>query len=252
MSLSDEKRTRFRRLVGSFCDFTHDQMADALDTIDEMERERDEAKERWDLAATSWKARAERAEADAAALWEALRTLRIDCNRLCGRQLGGTYEDDARKSIREADVALERNPGAALLARHAEEVAAERKKWMDITRDYKPGWAQGLQALALQLGWQDRGDDVCPATWLDAEMRRVAEEVTRLTAHIGRLESHVPNWTEHNARGEAIDTLEAEVARLRARVAELRHVVEVHVTDMHRDGCACYCCAALADTKGSP
>jgi hypothetical protein len=50
----------------------------------------------------------QRSEASKKALWEALLTLRIDCNRLCDRNLGGTYEDDARKSIREADAVLAR------------------------------------------------------------------------------------------------------------------------------------------------
>jgi len=36
----------------------------------------------------------------------ALTALRIDANRLCDRQLGGTYEDDCRRSIRQADAAL--------------------------------------------------------------------------------------------------------------------------------------------------
>ncbi len=37
---------------------------------------------------------------------EALWQLRVDCNRLCDRNLGGTYEDDARLSIKKADEAL--------------------------------------------------------------------------------------------------------------------------------------------------
>lgn len=37
---------------------------------------------------------------------EALRTLRIDANRLCDRQLGGTYEEDCRRAIAAADAVL--------------------------------------------------------------------------------------------------------------------------------------------------
>lgn len=36
----------------------------------------------------------------------ALRELRISSNRLCDRQEGGTYEDDCRRSIAEADAVL--------------------------------------------------------------------------------------------------------------------------------------------------
>ena len=36
----------------------------------------------------------------------ALEELRINANRLCDRDLGGTYEDDCRRSIAEADAAL--------------------------------------------------------------------------------------------------------------------------------------------------
>lgn len=46
------------------------------------------------------------AEAEIVSLREALTELRIDANRLCDRRLGGTYEDDCRRSIRKADGAL--------------------------------------------------------------------------------------------------------------------------------------------------
>jgi predicted RNase H-like nuclease (RuvC/YqgF family) len=41
-----------------------------------------------------------------ARLREALRSLRIDANRLCDRQLGGSYEDDCRLAIKAADAVL--------------------------------------------------------------------------------------------------------------------------------------------------
>ncbi len=41
---------------------------------------------------------------------EALKNLRIDANRLCDRNLGGTYEDDCRRSIAGADAALSSTP----------------------------------------------------------------------------------------------------------------------------------------------
>lgn len=48
-----------------------------------------------------------RAERDR--LREALQALRIDANRLRDRQLGGTYEEDCRRSIAHADQALNRS-----------------------------------------------------------------------------------------------------------------------------------------------
>ncbi len=36
----------------------------------------------------------------------ALQALRIDANRLCDRQLGGSYEDDCRLAIKNADAAI--------------------------------------------------------------------------------------------------------------------------------------------------
>lgn len=39
-------------------------------------------------------------------LLRALQQLRIDANRLCDRQLGGTYEEDCRRSIAAADAAI--------------------------------------------------------------------------------------------------------------------------------------------------
>ena len=44
------------------------------------------------------------------ALREALRELRINANRLCDRNLGGTYEADCRRSIAKADAALAAEP----------------------------------------------------------------------------------------------------------------------------------------------
>jgi hypothetical protein len=43
----------------------------------------------------------------------ALKDLRINANRLCDRQLGGTYEDDCRRSIARADAALSHAHGEA-------------------------------------------------------------------------------------------------------------------------------------------
>lgn len=45
------------------------------------------------------------------ALRQALQALIIDANRLCDRQLGGTYEDDCRRSIDKARTALEVDHG---------------------------------------------------------------------------------------------------------------------------------------------
>jgi hypothetical protein len=39
-------------------------------------------------------------------LLAALRELRINANRLCDRQLGGTYEEDCRRSLAVADAAI--------------------------------------------------------------------------------------------------------------------------------------------------
>ena len=46
-------------------------------------------------------------------LLAALKTLRIDANRLCDRQLGGTYEDDCRAAIAVADEAIAKAEGRA-------------------------------------------------------------------------------------------------------------------------------------------
>lgn len=40
------------------------------------------------------------------AIVSVLRELRIDANRLCDRNQGGTYEDDCRRSVAKADAAL--------------------------------------------------------------------------------------------------------------------------------------------------
>jgi hypothetical protein len=45
-------------------------------------------------------------DATIARLREALDELRINANRLCDRQLGGTYEDDCRRSLAKADALL--------------------------------------------------------------------------------------------------------------------------------------------------
>lgn len=45
-------------------------------------------------------------------LLAALKTLRIDANRLCDRQLGGSYEDDCRRSLAVADAAIHKAKGA--------------------------------------------------------------------------------------------------------------------------------------------
>lgn len=44
------------------------------------------------------------------ALREALRELRINANRLCDRNLGGTYEDDCRRSLKKAEATLGLTP----------------------------------------------------------------------------------------------------------------------------------------------
>lgn len=44
-------------------------------------------------------------------LLAALKALRIDANRLCDRQLGGSYEDDCRKAIVTADAAIDKAEG---------------------------------------------------------------------------------------------------------------------------------------------
>jgi hypothetical protein len=44
-------------------------------------------------------------------LFDALKQLRIDANRLCDRQLGGSYEADCRLSIKQADDAIAKAMG---------------------------------------------------------------------------------------------------------------------------------------------
>ncbi len=46
-------------------------------------------------------------------LLAALKTLRLDANRLCDRCLGGTYEDDCRTAIEIADAAIAKAEGRA-------------------------------------------------------------------------------------------------------------------------------------------
>lgn len=41
-------------------------------------------------------------------LLAALKQLRLDANRLCDRNLGGTYEEDCRRSITAADIVITR------------------------------------------------------------------------------------------------------------------------------------------------
>ncbi len=53
-----------------------------------------------------WKAEADALTAENARLRDALSQLRIDANRLCDRQLGGSYEDDCRRSLKQAEDAL--------------------------------------------------------------------------------------------------------------------------------------------------
>jgi hypothetical protein len=48
-----------------------------------------------------------------ALLLEALKELRINANRLCDRNLGGTYEEDCRRSIDKADAALAASDASA-------------------------------------------------------------------------------------------------------------------------------------------
>jgi hypothetical protein len=48
----------------------------------------------------------EQAEQEQDRLRKALEELRINANRLCDRQLGGTYEDDCRRSLAKAEAAL--------------------------------------------------------------------------------------------------------------------------------------------------
>lgn len=50
-----------------------------------------------------WRKQIRKAEEEAI---EALRDLRINANRLCDRNLGGTYEEDCRRSIARADAVL--------------------------------------------------------------------------------------------------------------------------------------------------
>jgi hypothetical protein len=52
----------------------------------------------------------------------ALEELRLNANRLCDRQLGGTYEDDCRRSLQRADEALR----AWRALRHQRECLAAR------------------------------------------------------------------------------------------------------------------------------
>jgi hypothetical protein len=89
------------------------------EALEQAQRERDAAMEKVDelLECPSFQCpyekrmRAAEAERDQQAgalgtLREALERLRIDANRLCDRQLGGTYEDDCRRSIAVAVAAL--------------------------------------------------------------------------------------------------------------------------------------------------
>jgi len=64
---------------------------------------------------------------------DAIKALIIDANRLCDRQLGGTYEDDCRRSIAKAKEAL------ALLAVPPE---GERPQYSreEFERDRAQGW----------------------------------------------------------------------------------------------------------------
>lgn len=87
---------------------------DPRDTIEHLTQraERAEAKAReectrvWKLYDLERAAR-QRVEDSVTELHAALRELGIDANRLCDRNLGGTYEADCRRSIAKADVAME-------------------------------------------------------------------------------------------------------------------------------------------------
>jgi len=72
------------------------------------------------VAAEAW---AER-EKECVRVVEALTVLRVDANRLCDRQLGGTYEEDCRRAIANADAALGRTVPEVLTRR--EEPTHER------------------------------------------------------------------------------------------------------------------------------
>jgi len=65
------------------------------------------------------------------------------------------------------------------------DLARARANLREITETYKPGWAQGLHALAIQLGWvEDRAfaGDYDPASFLDEKMRAAADDLARVTA----------------------------------------------------------------------
>jgi hypothetical protein len=59
-----------------------------------------------DVLVTSWQHAADEQATVYNALVEALQELRINANRLCDRQLGGTYEEDCRRSLKKAEAAL--------------------------------------------------------------------------------------------------------------------------------------------------
>jgi hypothetical protein len=85
-----------------------------LDLIEDVEAalrlQREAGRHEGDLALTHHAAEETQkrlsAEADVLRLRTALQTLVIDANRLCDRRMGGTYEEDCRRSIIAAREAL--------------------------------------------------------------------------------------------------------------------------------------------------
>jgi chromosome segregation ATPase len=73
-----------------------------MERMQQAEQERDAGWRRAEAAESDW----QHCEKQVAALTQALKDLRDDANRLCDRQLGGTYEEDCRRSIAKADAAL--------------------------------------------------------------------------------------------------------------------------------------------------
>ena len=91
----------------------------AKELLDVFARRTDKAQERADVLsarlATSEQELKDWTEQNAPSGWidnirEALKELRINANRLCDRNLGGTYEEDCRRSIAKADAALRGDP----------------------------------------------------------------------------------------------------------------------------------------------
>lgn len=97
---------------------------------------------------------------------EALEQLRIDANRLCDRQLGGTYEDDCRRSLRKADAALQ------LVASTPQGTS---EGWQPIANAPKDG-------TRILITW---GDQIRAAYWdddFDSSYDEERDEVTKIGA----------------------------------------------------------------------